>query len=482
MLYKYPQAAFPYERLLEENRRRGSGRAGVRAARHRDLRRRSLLRRVRRVRQGRPGGHLCSGSRSTTAAPTRPTLHVLPQVWFRNTWSWGRRLRQAPAPGGRRRRESAVEHPTLGNYDLHRDDGSPELLFTENETNAAGSSARRPVRATSRTPSTTDVVGGRGEAVNPTRHRDQGGGALPRSRSPAAAPRRSRVRLRRASVEGRGRSPTSTRSSTTRQARGRRVLRRSLQRDIDRRRRAAGAAAGVRRDDLEQAVLPLRRAAVARGRSGAAAAAAERRTAGTPTGRHLNNADIISMPDKWEYPWYAAWDLAFHLHPAGADRPEFAKEQLLLLTREWYMHPNGQLRPTNGPSATSIRRCMPGPPGGCFRSTASSASGKGRPRRSSSGSSTSCCSTSPGGSTARTPRAGTSSRAASSGWTTSACSTAARRCPTGGYIDQADGTGWMAMYCLNLMRIALELAHAQPGLRGHRHQVLRALPATSPRR
>ena len=58
---------------------------------------------------------------------------------------------------------------------------------------------------------------------------------------------------------------------------------------------------------------------------------------------HLNNADIISMPDKWEYPWYAAWDLAFHCIPLALIDPEFAKEQLVLLTREWYMHPNGQM-------------------------------------------------------------------------------------------------------------------------------------------
>ena len=65
--------------------------------------------------------------------------------------------------------------------------------------------------------------------------------------------------------------------------------------------------------------------------------------AATGSGAHLNNADIISMPDKWEYPWYAAWDLAFHCIPLALLDPDFAKEQLLLLTREWYMHPNGQM-------------------------------------------------------------------------------------------------------------------------------------------
>ena len=65
--------------------------------------------------------------------------------------------------------------------------------------------------------------------------------------------------------------------------------------------------------------------------------------AATPTWEHLNNADILSMPDKWEYPWYAAWDLAFHAIPLAQVDAEFAKSQLVLLTREWYMHPSGQL-------------------------------------------------------------------------------------------------------------------------------------------
>ena len=75
----------------------------------------------------------------------------------------------------------------------------------------------------------------------------------------------------------------------------------------------------------------------------AAAAAASAAAAATTTGAHLYNADVISMPDKWEYPWYAAWDLAFHCVPLALVDPDFAKEQLMLMLREWYMHPNGQL-------------------------------------------------------------------------------------------------------------------------------------------
>ena len=84
--------------------------------------------------------------------------------------------------------------------------------------------------------------------------------------------------------------------------------------------------------------------AVARRRPGRPAAARPRRsTAATATGGTSTTRDVISMPDKWEYPWYAAWDLAFHCIPLALVDPEFAKHQLILLLREWYMHPNGQL-------------------------------------------------------------------------------------------------------------------------------------------
>ncbi len=113
---------------------------------------------------------------------------------------------------------------------------------------------------------------------------------------------------------------------------------------MDDRRRAAGPASGVRRAALDQAVLLLRR----RPSGSTATRAGRRRHPSDSQGRnaewrHLNNADIISMPDKWEYPWYAAWDLAFHCIPLAMVDPAFAKEQLILLLREWYMHPNGQL-------------------------------------------------------------------------------------------------------------------------------------------
>ena len=132
------------------------------------------------------------------------------------------------------------------------------------------------------------------------------------------------------------------------------------------------------------------------------------------------------MPDKWEYPWYAAWDLAFHMIPFAQVDPDFAKEQLVLFLREWYMHPNGQLpayefdfgrRQPAGPRLGLLARLQddrrPRPP---------------RPRIPVPRASRSCSSISPGGSTARTSKATTSSPAAFSAWTTSASSIAPSRC------------------------------------------------------
>jgi hypothetical protein len=172
---------------------------------------------------------------------------------------------------------------------------------------------------------------------------------------------------------------------------------------------------------------------------------------------HLNNADVISMPDKWEYPWYAAWDLAFHCIPLALVDPDFAKEQLLLLTREWYMHPNGQLpayewafgdvNPPVHAWATwrvfQIDRTRRGGAGDIeflervfhklmlnFTWWVNRKDAQGRNVFQ--------------GGFLGLDNIGVFDRSAP--------------LPTGGYINQADGTAWMAMYSLNLMRIALELA------------------------
>jgi hypothetical protein len=176
---------------------------------------------------------------------------------------------------------------------------------------------------------------------------------------------------------------------------------------------------------------------------------------------HLNNADIISMPDTWEYPWYAAWDLAFHCIPLSLVDAEFAKQQLVLLTREWYMHPNGQLPayewafgdvnpPVHAWAAWrvfQIDRKQRGDQGDLaflervfhklminFTWWVNRKDAQGRNVFQ--------------GGFLGLDNIGVFDRSAP--------------LPTGGYINQADGTAWMAMYSLNLMRIALELALHNP--------------------
>ena len=251
----------------------------------------------------------------------------------------------------------------------------------------------------------------------------------------------------------------STRVIDDRRGRGRRVLRRADSRRARPPTRPLVAAPGARRAAVGQAVLPLRRRPLARRRPGSAPPPPERRQpAATAHWRHLNNFDVISMPDPWEYPWYAAWDLAFHCVALAHVDPGFAKEQLLLLLPRVVhapQRPAPRLR-------VGVRRRQP-----AGARLGGAAGVRDRRRRRDydvprARSSTSCCSTSPGGSTARTPTATTSSRAASSAWTTSARSTARRRCRCAGRLEQSDGTGWMAMYCLNLLEMALRARRARP--------------------
>jgi hypothetical protein len=172
--------------------------------------------------------------------------------------------------------------------------------------------------------------------------------------------------------------------------------------------------------------------------------------------KHLNNADVISMPDKWEYPWYAAWDLAFHCLPLALVDAEFAKQQLVLLTREWYMHPNGQMPayewafgdvnpPVHAWAAWRVFQIDRKQRGGRgdlaflerilhklllnFTWWVNRKDAEDRHVFQ--------------GGFLGLDNIGVFDRSAP--------------LPTGGYINQSDGTGWMAMYCLNLMRIALEL-------------------------
>ncbi|HMC99795.1 MAG TPA: hypothetical protein VKH37_06575, partial [Ferruginibacter sp.] len=176
--------------------------------------------------------------------------------------------------------------------------------------------------------------------------------------------------------------------------------------------------------------------------------------------RHLNNADVISMPDKWEYPWYAAWDLAFHCIPLAMVDSAFAKQQLLLLTKEWYMHPNGQL-PAYEWSFSDAN--PPVHAWASWRVYQLDKKNMGKPdvaflesvfhklllnftwwvnRKDAQGNNIF------EGGFLGLDNIGVFDRSAT--------------LPTGGIIEQADATSWMAMYSLNLMRISIELSRYNP--------------------
>jgi hypothetical protein len=281
-------------------------------------------------------------------------LHLLPQLWFRNTWSWG----YDPARPRLSANETGclvIEHQTLGGYHCHFE-GEPDLLFCDNDTNVRrlyGSEAEGYFKDAFH----EYLVGGDSLSVNPQQNGTKAAGHY---RFIVAAQGSIEVRLRltyrdvliprvqdaqergSSTCQGGDQPPFADFASVLQQRRDEAdAFYAELQRDlpdVEARAIQRQALAGMIWNkqfyyidipqwldgDPGQPPPPS-----GRGRNS--------------EWRHLNNADIISMPDKWEYPWYAAWDLAFHCIALAQIDPAFAKNQLLLMTRVWYMHPNGQL-------------------------------------------------------------------------------------------------------------------------------------------
>jgi hypothetical protein len=455
-LYKYPHAAFPYDRLVEENRRRGRDvpeyellDTGV----FDDDRYFDVLVEYAKVT---PEDVIIVLS-ATNRGPDEAPLHLLPTLWFRNTWAWGRTegrpsLARVEVPDG-----AAIElhHPEVGTRWLWCE-GAPELLFTENETNA-----RRLFGAANRTPYVKDgindaVVDGRRDAVNPA----QTGTKCAAHYSVRVAPGQT-VTLRLRFADWRpgldGRAPAD-----------------DLERLVGDRRREADEfyATVIPAGYTEDAGLVMRQAfagllwskqfyhyVVRDWLSGDPAQPApppERRHGRNHEWPHVYNADVISMPDTWEYPWYAAWDLAFHCVALALVDSEFAKAQLILFLREWYMHPSGQLPayewafgdanpPTHAWAVWRVYKIEQKRRGRGDRAFLERAFHKlllnftwWVNRRDLYG-----LNVFQGGFLGL-DNIGVFDRSAA--W------------PGGGRLEQSDGTSWMAMYSLNMLAIAMELA------------------------
>ncbi|MFM8219627.1 MAG: MGH1-like glycoside hydrolase domain-containing protein, partial [Planctomycetaceae bacterium] len=384
--------------------------------------------------------------------PESAPIHVLPQVWFRNVWSWNpgkQRPRLHALPDGSVR----IEHNTLGVYRLYLD--SPgQLLFCENDSNLP------LLYDTPAMPGlfykdgiNRRVVHGETSAINPAAEGTKMAGWY-QQMIPAGGSCVVRLRLSNAEVacpfaefdELHGRRQREADEFFSRMEAeiddpdARRVHRQALSGMLWSKQFYHYDVSTWLAGDALQPRPPV-----------------QRHSGRNSDWKHLENAEVVSMPDKWEYPWYAAWDLAFHALPLSLVDPGFAKQQLLLLTREWYMHPNGQLPayewnlgdvnpPVHAWAAWrvfQIDRKQRGDRGDIdflerifhklmlnFTWWVNRKDATGRNIFQ--------------GGFLGLDNIGVFNRS--------------DPLPTGGFINQADGTSWMAMYCLNLMRIALELA------------------------
>ncbi len=330
--YFYPQTEYPYSRLVDENGRRGQHEREFELLdtgifdddRYWDITIDYAKADV---------DDIIARVTIHNAGPDTAALHVLPTLWFRNTWSWGlddRRPSVEADNGG-----LTARHHTLGAMTL-TGNGSPKLLFCDNESNA------RKLWNTDGPPFPKDGINdhvvngldtvnadGRGTKAALWYELEVGAGATSdltiRLRSSGAPPSTSvdTILADRAAEADEFYAAVAPPTATPDEAI---VMRQALSGMLWSKQFFHYDVARWLDGDPGQPTPPAARHA---GRNSA--------------WRHLNNHDVISMPDKWEYPWYAAWDLAFHTVALAHVDPAFAKEQLILMCREWYMHPNGQL-------------------------------------------------------------------------------------------------------------------------------------------
>jgi hypothetical protein len=456
-LYKYPQAQFPYARLIQENRKRSKTErefelfdAGV----FDDDRYFDVFVEYAKADVEDILVKITVANRAEEAAE----INVLPTLWFRNTWRWdgqsADRKMQSPGPG-----IIEIECPEYGKRWLHIE-GDPDLLFTENETNN-----KKLFGVEDASPYVKDgindyVVNGHLAAVNQERTGTKAAANIKLHIEPRSE---SVIRLRLTDKATKPRRSAGFSPFTDFE-------------DIFTKRKSEA-------DEFYSSIIPgalsddeklVQRQAFAgmlwskqfyhyvvkdwlNGDGGLPPPPKQRKLGRNSDWHHLHNADIISMPDKWEYPWYAAWDLAFHCIPIALVDSEFAKEQLLLMLREWYMHPNGQIPayewaygdvnpPVHAWAAMRVYQIEKKQRGGVgdrkflarifqklmlnFTWWVNRKDAEGMNVFE--------------GGFLGLDNIGVFDRS--------------RPLPTGGKLAQSDGTSWMAMYCLNMLAIALELA------------------------
>ena len=493
-LYKYPQREFPYALLVQENGRRD------RSAPEFELTDTGVFDDSRyfdifaEYAKAEPDDILI---RITVAnrGPEMALLHLLPTIWFRNTWIWGCRHEGCTVKPSIRLtgdRSLLCDHATLGRYRLdaapalksgiggtRRQEGDgpvePEILLTENETNT-----RRLFGVEQYTPYVKDafheyVIHGRRDAVNP---RCVGTKAAVHYILNLAAGAQVVVRMRLRAEPAADATVVAAesdrdRAEELRESRSRLTSDRLFARRI----REAGEFYARRMPkDLSHDARNISRQAYAgllwskqfyhyivkdwlRGDSEQPAPPAGREAGRNYDWPHLYARDVLSMPDKWEYPWFAAWDLAFHMIPFAKIDPEFAKQQLVLMLREWYMHPNGQL------AAYEFGFGDVNPPvhaWACWRTYKMTGVRGQRDREFLSRTFQKLLLNFTWWVNRKDVTGKNLFQGGFLGFDNIGIFDRSKPLPTGGYLEQADGTAWMAFYCGTMLAMALELAGDDP--------------------
>ncbi len=467
MLYKYPHTEYPYDTLVDENGQRGYFDFEYElldTGAFNDNRYFDLFVEYDKADENDLLITITAINRGPEAAP----LHILPTLWFRNTWSWGYDM---GSPMGdvnvkpNMSRDShaetngtlalKTEHHAMPPYYFYAENAA-DLLFTENETNVA-----RLFGLPNETPHVKDsfhryIVNGETEAVN----RDEYGtkaAAVYQATIPAGGEYTIRLRL----SESEHKKPFAD-------------FAKIRQKRID---EANDFYQAVQNPNLDEDERRVQRQALAgmlwskqlyyydvgqwlKGDPGPPTPPTSRYHIRNQDWKHMANFDVVSMPDKWEYPWYAVWDLAFHCLPLALVDPDFAKRQLLLFTREWYMHPNGQLPayewnfgdvnpPVHAWATLRVFQMdaeLTGKPDYAFLEAVyhklllnftwwvNRKDAEGR----------------------------NLFQGGFLGLDNISVFDRSHALPTGGYIDQSDGTSWMAAFCLTMLKMSFELAKQNP--------------------
>jgi hypothetical protein len=465
MLYKYPQRAFPYADLVETNRNRGKQELEY------ELFDTGIFNENRYfdvfVEYAKADMHdIFIRITAFNRGPEAADLYILPTLWFRNTWSWGWEHDKMPRPSLKEipSEENAkwveVQHATLEKY-LFACEGADVLLFTENEANS-----ERLYGSPNAMPYVKDafhefVIHDRQEAVNP-----EGAGTKAAALYRRAVGAGESVSLRLGLMKEK---ITQEQALAARET----VFTSFNEIFAKRQSEADEFYANLQPSSLSDDERQLQRQAFAgmlwskqfyhynidewlNGDPAQPVPPTERKKGRNHEWRHLNASDIISMPDKWEYPWFAAWDLAFHCIPLALVDSEFEKEQLLLLGREWHQHPNGQV-PAYAGAFSDVNPPVLAWAAWRVYKIDEKQHGKGDRgflermfhklmlnftwwvnRKDAEG-----LNVFQGGFLGL-DNIGVFDRS--------------RPLPTGGHIEQSDGTSWMGMFCLNMLAISLELA------------------------